>query len=263
MHPMLPILCPSGQPTFPCPQHLTYLCPPGHRPWGSPLAPGRAMDRSRGIFLGAARGAIVGISRAQGHLTAGGPGQGHRPPSKDAPGSAAGNFPRHRLFPGRGGAAMPSLFLKAQQAVHPLLCINLPLLRPQPWPPNLAGRFRSSPRPHVSSPCLPQPSGSSRESSVLGSGPSLNPPPARARLMKTGRPVPIRQVASLNRERRGLPRALCLAPGPELWSSPRHGAGDRPRAAGGHRGHRGSDSSQPRQGLCPPPWPPGLGKAQV
>lgn len=176
------------------------------------------MDRSRGIFLGAV---IVGISRAQGHLTAGVLGQGHRPPSRDAPGSAAGNFPRHKLFPGRGGAAMPSLFLKAQQAVHPLLFINLPLLRPQPWPPNLAGRFRNSPRPHVS-PCLPQPSGFSRESSILRSGPPLNPPPARARLMKTRRPVPIRQGASLNRERRGLPRALWLAPGPALVEQP-HG----------------------------------------
>lgn len=219
LHPMTPILFPRCQPAFPCLQHPTYLCPPGHWPRGSPPAPGRAMIRSRGIFLWAARGATVGISGAQGHLTAGGPGQGHRPPSKDAPGSAAGNFPRHELFPGRGGAAMPSLFLKAQQAVNPLLFISLPLLRPQPRPPNLVGGFRSSPWPQVS-PCPPQPCGSGRESSILRSGPSLNPPPARARLMKTGRPVPIRQGASLNRERRGLPRALWLAPGPELVEQP-------------------------------------------
>lgn len=186
MHPMTPVLFSRCQPAFPCPQHPTYLCPPGHWPRGSPAAPGRAMVRSRGIFLWAARGATVGISGAQGHLTVGGPGQGHRPPSKDAPGSAAGNFPRHKLFPGRGGAAMPSLFLKAQQAVNPLLFISLPLLRPQPWPPNLVGGFRSSPWPQVS-PCPPQPCGSGRESSILRSGPSLNPPPARARLMKTGR----------------------------------------------------------------------------
>lgn len=216
---MTPILFPRCQPAFPCLQHPTYLCPPGHWPRGSPPAPGRAMVRSRGIFLWAAREATVGISGAQGHLTAGGPGQGHRPPSKDAPGSAAGNFPRHELFPGRGGAAMPSLFLKAQQAVNPLLFISLPLLRPQPRPPNLVGGFRSSPWPQVS-PCPPQPCGSGRESSILRSGPSLNPPPARARLMKTGRPVPIRQGASLNRERRGLPRALWLAPGPELVEQP-------------------------------------------
>lgn len=221
MHPMPPILCPLGQPAFPCSQQPTYLCPPGHWPRGSPLAPGRAIDRSRGISLWAAREAIVRISRAQGHLTAGGPGQGHRPPSENAPGSAAGNFPRHKLFSGRGGAAMPSLFLKAQQAVHALLFISLPLLRPQPSPPNLAGRFRSLPWPQVSL-CLSQPSGSGRESSILRPGPSLNPPPARARLTKTGRPVPIRPGASLNRERRGLPRALWLAPVPQLVEQP-HG----------------------------------------
>ena len=40
--------------------------------------------------------------------------------------------------------------------------------------------------------------------------------------MKAGRPVPIRHWASLNREQRGLPRALWLAPGPELAEQP-HG----------------------------------------
>lgn len=184
----------------------------------------------------------MGISGAQGHLTAGGRGQGHRPPSKDAPGSAAGNFPRHKLFPGRGGAAMPSLFLKVQQALHPLLFISLPLLRPQPRPPGLAGGFWSSPCPQLC-PCLPQRCGSGRQSSILRSGPSLDPPPARARLMKTGRPVPIRPGAWLSRERRGLPRALWLAPGPELRSRPtarcrRRGTGGRgsPRPAGQRRG---------------------------
>lgn len=34
---------------------------------------------------------------------------------------------------------MPPLFLKAQQAAHPLLFISLSLVRPLPRPPNLAG----------------------------------------------------------------------------------------------------------------------------
>ena len=120
MCPMPPPLSPLGHPAFPCPQHPAYLCPPGRQPRGSPPAPGGAVGRSRGIFLQTARGATVGVPGAQGHLTAGGPGQGHLPRSKDAPGLAAGNFPRHTLFPSMGGAAMPPLFLKAQQAVHPL-----------------------------------------------------------------------------------------------------------------------------------------------
>lgn len=155
----------------------------------------------------------------QGHLTAGCPGQCHLPLSEDAPGQAAGNFPRHTLFPSRGGAAIPWLFLKAQQAAHPLLFISLPLDRPQPRPHNLAGHIQSSVWPWAF-PCLPQLCEFSRGSSISRSGPSPNPPPTRACLMKARRPVPIRQGASLNRERRGLPRALRLAPGPELAEQP-------------------------------------------
>lgn len=276
MCPMPPPLCPLGHPASLCPQHPVYLCPPGCRPRGSPPAPGGAAGRSGGIFLWAARGATVGVPGAQGHLTAGGPGQGHLPLSKDAPGLAAGNFPRHTLFPSRGGAAMPPLFLKAQQAVHPLLFVSLPLVRPQPWPPNLAGRLQSSPWPRVSL-CPPQLCGSSHRSSIPRSGPSPNPPPARARLMKAGRPVPIRQGASLNREQRGLPRALWLAPGPELveqptarcrqpgtggWGSPR--LTERASSSGHCRQrHQGSDALQPCRGLCLPPWPPGTWQGPV
>ena len=139
---------------------LLTPCPPASRlpvpSWlpdqGLRFGSGGAAGCSGSIFLRAARGATVRVPRAQGHLAAGGPGQGHLPPSKDAPGLAAGNFPRHTLFPSRGGAAMPPLFLKAQQAVHPLLSSRLPLVRPPPQPPDLAGGLQSSPWPWVS-PC--------------------------------------------------------------------------------------------------------------
>lgn len=142
---------------------------------------------------------------------------------------------------------MPPLFLKAQQAVHPLLFVTLPLVRPQPQPPNLATQLQSSLWPWVS-PCLPQLCGSSHGSSIPRSGPSPNPPPARACLMKAGRPVPIKQGASLNRERRGLPRALWLALGPELAEQP-HGAvpaagHGQPGVAPANRGSAGVSIAQ-------------------
>ena len=66
--------------------------------------------------------------------------------------------------------------------------------------------------------------------------------------MKAGRPVPIRQGASLNKERRGLPRALWLAPGPELAEQPHsavpaagHG---RPGVAPANGGSAGASITQ-------------------
>lgn len=139
----------------------------------------RHSGQVQGHLPAGSNGSNAGVPGAQDHLTAGGPGQGHLPPSKDAPGPAAGNFPRHTLFPNRGGAVMPPLFLKAQQAAHPLLFISLPLVGPQPWPPNLASRLQSSPWPRVS-PCSPWQCGSGHGSSIPRSGLSPDPPPTRA-----------------------------------------------------------------------------------
>lgn len=224
--------------TSPWPQCPTYLCPRcptwGQQPRGSPLTAGGQRAAPGASSCGWRGG-------PRGRLAAGGPGQGHLPPSEDAPGPAAGNFPRHRLFPSRGGAAMPPLLLKAQQAAHPLLFISHPLVGPQPRPQNLAKLLQRPPWPRVS-PCLAHARGSSRRSGIPRSRPSPNPPPARAHLMKAGRPVPIRQGASLNREPRGLPRAPRLAPGPAL-------AEQRAQAARGHPGTRGDAQRlpQPRQ----------------
>lgn len=91
-YPCLPILMGTSVPraTSPRPQCPTYLrprCPTrGQQPRGSPLTAGGQ---------GAAPGASSrGWRRGpRGHLAAGGRGQGHLPPSEDAPGPAAGNFP--------------------------------------------------------------------------------------------------------------------------------------------------------------------------
>lgn len=111
-----------------------------------------------------------------------------------------------------------------------------------PWTPAPAPKpGQTAPKTTVAlgfplpNPCL----GSCRRSGVPRSSPSPNPPPARARLMKAGRPVPISQGASLTREPRGLPRALCLAPGPAL-------AEQRARAVWGRPGTRGDAQSLPR-----------------